>query len=152
MRWIIVLVVVLVVAGAGVGGFWYFSAKEEQIVKNTEMCIASQTHMQKFVEAWRSGDAAMCRGLDGQVRQRCLAYTLNDVSLCGEDKDCIAITTKNTSLCIEPMCKALAASDTAYCQELEEESQDWCENLVNRNVNFFASNEQLCRAVAEEII
>ena len=113
----------------------------------TDQCVKRTEEQKQFILTLKANDAALCSTFEGIMRQRCSAYIANEPALCApSDLDCTAIASKNTSLCAEPICKALASSDASYCQELSDPT--YCTNLATLNAEALVSDEESCKKTA----
>lgn len=151
MKVIWFLLVLVVLAGAG---FWHYSVQREvEIVEFAEGCVRGKTELSEFFGALRSQDASNCDGLPVLYKSRCMAYLLGDSALCSEaDLDCLAISSKNLSLCSEESCRAWVSQDLSYCDSLDEDSKLVCVNMVSLNSEFFMMTEEECRTAADLFI
>lgn len=148
MRWIVVLVVIVLLAGAG---FWYY-ARQQKIEFAADKCMEARSETQTFLLAIKNKDSSLCQSLDGGMRNRCLAYVVKDVVLCGEDLECQAVASGNVSACFDPICKAWASGDVSNCNELDADSKEYCSNLVSLNAEYFAISEAQCLDYAKNSI
>jgi hypothetical protein len=150
MRWYFFFTVLVVVLGAG--GFWYYTIQRDAArVDFTLQCVSSNQESRSFLEAVRSNDVQSCNALGETSRQRCLAFLNGDASMC--DKDdlyCVAVASRNVSLCADASCRAQASGDVSYCDQAED--RDLCRNFVSFNAEFFARDEESCRLEAEKLI
>ncbi|MBS3148874.1 hypothetical protein J4219_08405 [Candidatus Woesearchaeota archaeon] len=113
----------------------------------TDQCVERTEEQKQFILALKEKDAALCTTFEGIMQQRCSAYIANEPALCAPaDLDCTAIASKNISLCVEPICKALASSDASYCQELSDPT--YCTNLATFNAEAFVPNKESCKNAA----
>jgi hypothetical protein len=148
MRWIAVLVIVVLLAGAG---FWYY-ARQHNIEVASEKCLESRSELQSFLLGVKNKDSSLCQSLDGGMRNRCLAYVAKDSSLCSSsDSECLAVASGNVSACFDPICKAWASGDVANCNELDVDSKEYCVNLVSLNAEYFAISEAQCLDYAKNV-
>jgi len=146
MRWIVVLLIAVLLAGAG---FWYYSLQRTQVLEAfVSECIEMQNHEKQFLIALRSDNVQLCDGLEGTFKSRCFAYLQEDSSLCNpDDFDCSAIASKDLSKCVEDTCKAWITKDLSYCASVD--NREWCENMISLNAEYFSPDKESCREIAK---
>ncbi len=149
MRWILVLLLVALLAGAG---FWYYTVRQQKMERFVNDCIGRQGDMRKFWMALRAKDSEQCKDIGEPLKKKCIAFTRGDPLLCDNDVTCVAITTKNVSRCFDATCKAQASGNVSYCNEFEGPPREMCKNIVAMNVDYFAPNETTCKQASKNVI
>lgn len=147
MKWLL-LVLILILAVASITGYVQYASHQKQVTEAKIDCIDQSSQQQMYLELLANRDVESCDLLTFEMlSSRCRAIILEDPSLCMEnDRDCVAISTKNSGLCAEATCKAQAENDKSYCAE--SSSPSWCEKLVSLDTSAYQVSEESCEDLA----
>ncbi|RMD57954.1 hypothetical protein D6825_02435 [Candidatus Woesearchaeota archaeon] len=137
---IAILLISLAIAGTIL---WQNYSKKSRLDMTVQECLSASDERKEFLRALNEKNTEICDSLQGLLKSRCKAYINKDSSGCSPaDSECIAITTKDESLCATVYCKAWILEDPSLCSQAPNPS--FCKIMVTHSWQEIDSANKEC--------